>query len=62
MDQLGYINHSYIFLLTTCTTTKDVDLVWENFANLYISMYFSIHMLEHALAQFPNLLHFLGCV
>jgi hypothetical protein len=37
---------------------KNVDLVWEDFANFYIFMYF-IHLLKHALAQFPNLLHFL---
>jgi len=50
--------------LTTCTTTKDVDLVWEDFANFYTFTYFSIHLLEHASTQFLDLQHFLdlGCV
>jgi hypothetical protein len=42
------------FLPTTYTTTKDVDLVWEDFIDFYILMYFSIYLLEHALAQFLN--------
>jgi hypothetical protein len=62
-DQLDYINHSYRFFLIAYTTTKDVSLVWEDFVEFYTFMYSSIHLLEHALAQFPNLLHFLiSCV
>jgi hypothetical protein len=49
----------YKFLATTYTTTENVDLVWEDFAYFYTFMYSSIHLLEHSLAQFSNLLHFL---
>jgi hypothetical protein len=35
-DQLFHINHSYKFLPTTCTSTKYVDVIWEDFANFYI--------------------------
>jgi len=50
--------------LITCTTIKDVDFVWEDFANFYTFTYSSIHLLEHASTEFLNLHHFfyLGCV
>jgi hypothetical protein len=31
-DQQSHINHSYIFLPTTCKTTKIVNLDWNDFA------------------------------
>jgi hypothetical protein len=40
--------------MTTHITTKDVDLVWEDFVDLYILLYSSIHLLEHALAHFQT--------
>jgi hypothetical protein len=43
-----WLHKLFLFFLRTCTTTEDVDLVWEDFANLYSFTYFSIHLLEHA--------------
>jgi hypothetical protein len=34
-NQLSHINHSYTFFPTTCTTTKNVDLNWDDFAKFY---------------------------
>jgi hypothetical protein len=51
-DQLGHINYSYKFLPITCTSTKDVDLVWEDFSNFYTLIYFTITLLGHAIADF----------
>ncbi len=58
-DQLSHINHSYIFLSITYTTTKDVDIDWNDFAKFYKLLYFTITIHEHVLAKFSNLLHFL---
>jgi len=30
-DQLNHINYSYIFFPITCTSTQDIDLVWDDF-------------------------------
>jgi hypothetical protein len=48
-----------IDLFPTYTSTKYVDLVWENFANFYSLIYFTITLFKHAIYTFPNLLHFL---
>jgi hypothetical protein len=58
-DQLGNINHLYRFLFTTYTSIENVDLVWEDFAILYIFIYSIITLCEHAIDTFPNLLFFL---
>jgi hypothetical protein len=52
-----------IYLLTTCTTTKDVDLVWEDFGNFYIFTYF-IHLLKmpQPISKLIAFFGFLGCV
>ncbi len=55
--QLAHISCLYNFFPTTCTLTKDVDLVWEEFAYFYIFIYSIIILLEHAIDTFPNLLH-----
>jgi len=44
-DQLVHINRSYKFLPTTCTSTKDVDLMWEDFVDFYIFIYSIITIL-----------------
>jgi len=41
-DQLTHINCSYKFLPITYTSTKDVDLMWEDFANFYALIYSTI--------------------
>jgi hypothetical protein len=58
-SQVNHINCSYIFLMITCTSTQDVDLVWDDFLEFYNLIYYSVALLEHAIARFPNLLHFL---
>jgi hypothetical protein len=50
-DQLSHINHSYVFLPTTCTSTQDIDLVWDDFSKFYNLIYFSVAILEHAIAR-----------
>ncbi len=57
-DHLSHINHFYIFIPTTCTTTKDVNLDWNDFAKFYKLLYSTITIHECALAKFSNLLHF----
>jgi hypothetical protein len=57
--QLAHINHPYNFFPIACTSIEDVDLVWENFAYFYTSIYSIIILLEHAIDTFPNLLHIL---
>ncbi len=42
-----------------CTTIDDVDLNWDDFAKFYKLLYSTIEMLEHVIAKFPYLLHFL---
>jgi len=59
-DHLSHINHFYIFLPSTCITTKDVNLDWNDFEIFYKLLYSTIASCEHALAKFSNLLHFLG--
>jgi hypothetical protein len=56
-DQLSHINHSYAFVPTTCTTTKDVDLDWDDFAKFYKLLYFTITIHEHVIIKFLDLLH-----
>ncbi len=58
-DHLSHINHFYIFLPTTCTTTKYVNLDWNDFAKFYKLLYSTIASCEHVLAKFSNLLRFL---
>jgi hypothetical protein len=58
-DQLSHINCIYIFFPTTCTSAQDIDLIWDDFLEFYNLNYFSVALLEHAIARFPNLLHFL---
>jgi hypothetical protein len=58
-DQLNHINHSYTFLPTTCTTTKDIDLDWDDFVEIYKLLYCIIAILEHVIKKFLDLLHFL---
>ncbi len=58
-DHLSHINHFYIFLPTTCTTTKGVNLNWNDFAEIYKLLYSTIASCEHVLAKFSNLLCFL---
>jgi len=58
-DQLVHINCSYIFLPMSCTSTKDVDLMWEEFASFHTFIYSTIKLIEHAMHTFPNLQHFL---
>jgi hypothetical protein len=59
-DQLSHINRSYIIFPTTCTTTKDVDLDWDDFAKFYKLLYFTIAIHEHVIIKFPNLLYLLN--
>ncbi len=49
-DQLNHINHSYRFLPTTCTSTKDVDLNWDDFVKFYNLVYSIVALLEHVIA------------
>jgi hypothetical protein len=58
-DKLTHINYSYKFLPTTYKSIEDVDLLWEDFVNFYIFIYYIITLLEHVINTFPNLLHFL---
>jgi hypothetical protein len=48
-----------MFFPTTCTSTQDIDLVWDDFLELYNLTYSSVTFLEHAIARFSILLHFL---
>jgi hypothetical protein len=43
----------------SCTSTKDVDLMWEEFASFYTFIYSTIKLIKHAMHTFPNLQHFL---
>jgi hypothetical protein len=43
----------------TCITTKDVDFDWNDFAKFYKLLYYILIIHEHAIAKFPDLLHFL---
>jgi hypothetical protein len=56
-DQLSHINCSYTFLSTTCNTTKDVDLGWNDFEKNYKLLYFTITIHEHVIVKFLDLLH-----
>ncbi len=58
-DQLSHINHSYIFLPTTCTSTQDIDLVWDGFSKFQNLIYFNVALLKHPITRFLDLLHFL---
>ncbi len=58
-NQLSHINHSYTFLPVPCTTTKDVDLDWDDFVKFYKLLHSTIVIHECVVAKFPNLLHFL---
>jgi hypothetical protein len=57
--QLSHINHSYTFLPIACTTTKDVDLDWDDFVEFYKLLYSILEISKHVITKFPNLLHFL---
>ncbi len=57
-DQLNRINRSYTFLPTACTTIKDVNLDWNDFAKFYKLMYFTITISKHVITKFLDLLHF----
>ncbi len=48
------------FLLKNSNNLNNNIICWFNLQGLcrFLLMYFSIHLLEHVLAQFPNLLHF----
>jgi hypothetical protein len=48
-DQLNHINHYYRFLPTTCTSTKDVDLNWDDFVKFYNLVYSIVALLEHVI-------------
>jgi hypothetical protein len=59
MDQLNHINCSYRFLPTTCTTTKDVGLDWDDFVE-FCKLYCTITIHEHVIANFLDFLDFLN--
>jgi hypothetical protein len=58
-DQLNHVNHSYTFFPIGCTTTKNVDLNWDDFAKFYKLLYFNIIIYEQAIIKFIDLLNFL---
>jgi hypothetical protein len=58
-DQLNHINRSYIFLPSTYTSTKDVDLNWDDLVKFYNLIYSIVALLEHVVAKFLDLLRFL---
>jgi hypothetical protein len=43
----------------TCTSTKDVDLNWDDFVKFYNLIYSIVALLEHVIAKVLDLLHFL---
>jgi len=34
--QITWVNHMYRFILTVCTSTTDINLVWEDFSTFGI--------------------------
>ncbi len=42
--QIAHINHTFIFTPTTCITTLNVNLKWENFEDFHVLLFLNGNM------------------
>jgi hypothetical protein len=50
---VAWISQSMKFTLTTCTSIIDPNLVWGDFTNFYVIIFFSEALQSHALFKYP---------